>query len=262
MGHSRRPWFALAALFSVALGSCDLPPDRTGSCQPATPLALGTFERGEAYHDDCTGPEEKGDFFTLSLAVQTNMEITIVPEGSFAPTFALYKGTPGDADPALVARVAAGIEEPLAVRLFLQAGSYFVVAGTGIRTRAPYRILADAIVGADCAIWNFVSAGIELDGNVTLADCETSSEIAYAESFEMWRQPNDSITMTVVADSGGYFQLREACCEFKVAFFQQLVPGDSVTFGHRSPNRRRPYRATYQRDVVTAGPGTYRLRIH
>jgi hypothetical protein len=252
---------AAAVVLVVGVMSCELPPQRTGSCQPAVALAVGFFERGEAYHDDCSGPDEKGDFFTLSLASQASLVLAIEPEGSFAPKIAVYAGTPGDVNPPLVGRVTAYLDETLRVRVFLQPGDYFIVAGTQTRSRATYRITASTVVGADCSIWNFVSKGVQLAGFVNQFDCTTTSDEVFGESFELWRQASDSVTVTVVADSAGYFSFGESCCEYAIVRQQVMAAGDSITFGHRAPARVRPYRASFQRNVFVDGPGAYRLRI-
>jgi hypothetical protein len=255
----------LGPLGAVALLSCDMPPGRTGSCQPATPLVIGTPQTGEAYHDDCTGPKEHGDFFTMSIASQANIEINIVPEGSFAPTFAVYRGSPGDVDPPPVARMVAAKNETLAVRLFLAPGNYFMIAGTATRVRAPYQIVANPSVGADCVLWNFVTKGVEIDGNVTTSDCEVLSGAIYrAESFEMWWAADDSVRITTIADFSGLFRMDESCCSFQVVFSGGFQGGDTLAWVRRAREARqeyKPHRRTVTRDVTVTGPGTYWMKI-
>jgi hypothetical protein len=258
----RRLLRASSVLLASVFASCELEPGRTGTCQAPVALTVGAFERAESYHDDCRGPNESGDIFTLSLAAQANLEVNIVPEGSFAPTFAIYGGNPGDADPPLVAGVTAGMEETLAVRLFLAPGSYFIVAGTSTRNRATYRILAIPSTGADCTLWNFVTKGVDIDGEVTASDCQTlSSPENRAESFELWWGPNDTLTITVVADSAGFFQMRESCCTLNPVFTGSMSPGDTISWGRRALPERRPHRITFLREVMLSGPGTYRMTI-
>lgn len=250
----------LAVLVAVALSSCKLEPGRTGVCLGPTPLALETFTRAEAFHDDCRGPDGSGDIFTLSLAAQSNVLLEMIPEGNVAPTLAIYRGEYGDANPPIVAELSTGAVGTLGVRTILPAGEYFIVAGTSFNDRATYRMTATSFVGTDCSYWNFTAPGAELDGEVSTADCAVSGTVR-SESFEIWREAGDSMTITVVADSAGSFAFGESCCENTVVFADLVNAGDSITIGHRAP-RRRPYRATFFRDVFAEGPAGYRVRFH
>jgi hypothetical protein len=186
--------------------------------------------------------------------------LQISPEGSFAPTMQVYAGEYLSENPLLVAELSTQSGGTLGVRTVLAPGEYFIVAGTSTRTRATYRMSAAAFTGIDCNYWNFVTPGVELAGQVSSIDCPVIFEVR-SESFEMWREQGDSINVTIVADSAGSFSFGESCCEFTTIFSQVLGAGDSITFGHRAP-RRRPYRASFQRDVGELGPGSYRLRFH
>jgi hypothetical protein len=255
--NSRR-W--LGPLSVLVLASCDIAPERGGSCQLPVELAVGTFERAESFYDDCQGPDTKGDIFTMSLASPAGLFLEVTPEGNFAPTLYIYRGQPDDVDPAVVAQLNGPSGSNLAVRVFLGAGDYFMVVGTRIARRRYYRVSAVPTVSADCNFWNFATKGIELNGNVTTADCPEFQETMRREYFEIWLNAGDSVNVTIVADSGGSFAFGEGCCEFEGVFAQLIAPGDSFTFGHRVP-RSRPYRSEFARDVPIYGPATYRLRI-
>lgn len=260
----RRFLRSVSAVLLVGAVSCEPGLGRSGICQPATALAIGGLEHGEAYHDDCRGPAEWGDFFAMSLASQTSLEISMVPEGSFAPTITVYRGSPGDATPLLVAGAASALGETLAIRLFLAPGDYFIVAGTSTRTRAPYSIAAAPSLGPDCLMLNFVMKGVEIDGNLTSSDCEIPPSASHrAEWFEMWWEANDTLTITLVADSAVHFRMEETCCNFQPVFTGMILPLfiDTLTWGRRARPEGRPHRLTLKREVMLTGPGAYWMKI-
>jgi hypothetical protein len=257
---TRRLLRASSVVLAGVFASCELEPGRTGTCQAPVALTVGTFTRAESYHDDCRGPDISGDIFTFAPMTQANVMFSVVPEGTFTPRLQIYRGTYGDANPPLVGEVSGYPGEALSARVFLAPGSYFLVAGTATRQRETYRMTTGAVAGADCFVWSFLTPGVSVDGSVGFEDCQVINTII-RESFEMWRDVGDSVNVTVIADSTGFFQFGESCCESLVVFAQALAAGDSVTFGHKAP-RRRPYRASFRRDVGLDGTGTYRLRFH
>lgn len=192
----------LVLLLSIV--ACEDAPTAAGTCLGPQPFGPDTTVSGVAFTDDCAAPNGLlGDVYQFTVAVQTNIMITMTPAG-FSGGLGLFVGPYVEgATPRLIfveyGRGAFG------AKAFLPAGSYYVVAGSDEAAGGDYTLSAAPTTTTPCTdpttAW-YTLPGADITGLLTTADC-AGAPGAFQDLFRLQMEAGEQIAVSVEMNKMG-----------------------------------------------------------
>jgi hypothetical protein len=175
----------------------------SGECQGAVAYAPGATVTSKLGDSECNGPGEfDGHLYTLTLAEQTNLLVTVTPSG-FSGAMGLWA-----ADGKTIFQAVSAAKEAVRAKVFLPPGTYTLVAARRYSGGGTYTLTTQATTVDGCGppfIWTV--RGAVITGAVTSADCPGNAGIRW-DGWEIKLAAGESITVSATVDQPAFVGVR------------------------------------------------------
>ena len=255
---------ALAPLLLVsALLACEDPAAPTGTCLGPQPFRPDTMVAGIAFTDDCVAPNGTfGDVYQFTVAAQTNILLTMTPNG-YAGQLALFTGTfSGGAAPRMIFKEYG--RGSFGAKAFLPAGTYFVIAGSDEAAGGNYTLTSAATTTTPCTEnttnW-YTARGADINGLLTDLDCIGAPGTRF-DMFRMLMESGEQISVSVEMNKMGQVLWRRdgSASAANIAMFSTVQPNVTAGATFTAPDKAA-FNVFAISDNLAGGTLAYTLHI-
>ncbi|HSJ09719.1 MAG TPA: hypothetical protein VK928_07375 [Longimicrobiales bacterium] len=224
----------MAVLF-LMLAACSEPLGNTAACNGGIALSVGTPVQGAVEASDCKDERDRvGDYYRFSLSGQTNIEVTMRPDG-FEGELSLFAGDPKRLGEAVLIFEVIG-PGTIGGHAFLPAGSYFIVAGTAGSKGGGYTLGTGPAVTNGCPdLYYSTLPGATISGTVTTDDCRGGTATVRQDAYGMPLTAGQRVVVTVAMDRVGMVLWRTGSAATPDLVSRTLSQAGTVQFEFTAP---------------------------